>query len=120
MRLLRQCDVVGRTEDEGLIAVLPETDRRAARVVAERLRSGLERDPPHVEGIGTADFVRLNIGVAAFPINGELIENAVTAARAALARARSLGGNTVAVSDQFVRSDEAGEPLMRQVRGEKS
>lgn len=119
-RLLRHCDVVSRLDGPEMLVLLPETDRRKARVVAERLRNSIERNAIEIPGVGEVDFARLSIGIAAFPINGETMENAVSAARTAMKRAQELGGNTIAVSDEFIRSDEVGRPLVKQVRGLKT
>jgi len=118
-RLLRNCDVLSQVDDCVLTALLPDTDRRKARVAAERLRQSIEETAYEVEGVGKVDSVRLSIGIAAFPINGEAMDNVMSAAHKAMDRARELGGNAVVVSHLFIRSDEVGRPLVKEVRGQK-
>jgi diguanylate cyclase (GGDEF)-like protein len=116
---LRQCDVFGRLEENEFIAILPETDRRNARNVAERLRSAGETFSFDCPDGGKVDFIRLNIGAAALPINGETMACVLAAARDAAGRIRSSDAPEVGVSDKFVRSDELGEYIIEEVRGEK-
>ena len=63
------------------------------------------------------DFVRVSIGVGAYPLNGETPENVVAAARNAMKLAERAGGNKVKVSEQFVRTDDAGELVITEVHG---
>lgn len=116
---LRQCDVLGRLEQNEFLAILPETDRRNARLVAERLRSSVA-DFSYQSPDGTkVDFVRVSIGIAAQPMNGETMSSVIAAARDAADQVKAAGGNGVRVADRFVRTDEAGEQMIEQIRGEK-
>lgn len=116
---LRRCDVLGRMDEHEFIAILPETDRRNARRVAERQRASVEELSFDCPDGGAVDFIRLNIGVAALPINGETMTSVISAARNAGSNVKSSGANEVGVSDQFVKTDELGEYMVEGVRGEK-
>ncbi len=115
---VRACDVLGRFSDDEFLAILPETDRREATVVAGRIREGIE-DYSLQLAEGQIDFVRVSIGVAAYPVNGDSMENVITAANNAVTKAKDEGGNTVCVADEFISSEVVGEREMRVVRGEE-
>ncbi len=88
---LRQVDLVGRWGGEEFLVILPDTDLDGARIVAERLRLGVEAIPPFVEGPAR---VTSSVGVASF--RGE--ENSavfVDRADQALYRAKEAGRNRV-------------------------
>lgn len=116
---LRRCDVLGRLAENEFLAILPETDRRNARRVAERQRASVEELSFDCPDGGKVDFIRLNIGVAALPINGDTMTSVIAAARNAANRIRNSGANEVGVSEQFVKTDEIGQYIVEEVRGEK-
>ena len=116
---LRQCDVLGRLREDEFLAILPETDRRNAHPVAERLRSSVEEFSYDCPGGGKVDFIRLSIGIAAFPINGDTMRGVAAAARSAANDVENRGGNDVGVTDQFIRTDEIEQHLVEAVRGEE-
>jgi hypothetical protein len=64
--------------------------------------------------------MRLSIGIAAFPLNGETMDDVLKASHRAMQRARALGGNTTAVSHEFIRTDEIGESLVEDIRGQSA
>jgi diguanylate cyclase (GGDEF)-like protein len=115
-RSLRQCDAAGRFEEGQVLVLLPETDRRKARLVADRLRAQSEADGCLLDGLNCFDFVTLQIGIAAYPLNGQTMANVVSAACSAMERAGSLGGNVISVSNQFIASDAVGQVLVSDVR----
>jgi diguanylate cyclase (GGDEF)-like protein len=119
-RLLRTCDVLSRHGKSDLLALLPETDRRKARKVSERLCKWIEGEAYEIPGLGTVDFMRLSIGIAAFPLNGETMDDVLQASRRAMQRARAMGRNTTAVSHEFIRTGETGESLVREIRGQSA
>lgn len=117
---VRSCDVFGRIGGDEFLVVLPQTDRREAYVLAERLREGVENYVLEVGEERVIDFIRVSIGVAAFPVNGETMDNVITAADNAVYEAKEHGGNRVAMADEFVSSDLVGERIIQSVRREQA
>ena len=77
---LRRIDVVGRTDDDELLALLPEIDAPAARRLAQNLLRALAATAPEAR-----------IGIATCPVDATDGDNLVMAARAA-ARIAQPGG----------------------------
>jgi diguanylate cyclase (GGDEF)-like protein len=116
-RKMRSCDVFGRIGGDEFLAILPQTDRREAYVLAERLRETVENYALAVEKGRMVDFVRVSVGVAAFPVNGENMDNVITAADNAVYDCKSRGGNRVIMAGQFVATDAAADTFVERVRG---
>jgi diguanylate cyclase (GGDEF)-like protein len=75
--------------------LLPETDKKAALLVAERFRNattGLTLQTPE----GHEASISVSIGVASFPEDASDAESLIRAADAALYQAKRLGKNRVA------------------------
>jgi len=106
-RIVRKSDVVGRWGGDEFLAILPETDRKDAKILANRLREAVANYTLDLGENQKVDFVRLSIGIAAFPINGSTMENVLAAADSAVYRSKEKGGNAVSVSDEYVRGDTA-------------
>jgi len=117
---VRSCDVFGRIGGDEFLVLLPQTDRREAYVLAERLRETVENYAMQVGDERVIDFVRVSIGIAAFPVNGETMDNVITAADNAVYEAKGQGGNRVAMADEFISSDVVGKKIMQSVRDEQS
>ena len=117
---VRSCDVFGRIGGDEFLAILPQTDRREAYVLAGRLREAIENYVLEIGGERVVDFIRVSIGVAAYPVNGETMDNVITAADNAVYEAKEEGGNKVSMAGQFISSDLAGEHIIQSVRGESS
>ncbi|MGD2174485.1 MAG: GGDEF domain-containing protein, partial [Candidatus Brocadiaceae bacterium] len=117
---VRSCDVLGRVGGDEFLAVLPQTDRREAYVLAERLREAVEGYVLEIEDGHVIDFIRVSIGVAAYPVNGETMENVVTAADNAVYQSKDEGGNRVSLADEFITSDLVGRRIVDAVRGEEA
>ena len=64
--------------------------------------------------------VTISIGVAAYPVNGETMENVITAADNAVYASKEEGGNRVSMAGEFITSDEASSRIVRSIRGESS
>ncbi len=114
---VRSCDVLGRIGGDEFLAILPQTDRRQAYVLAERLREAVENYVLEVEDDQVIDWVTVSIGVAAYPVNGETIDNVITAADNAVYEGKKQGGNRVSLSDEFIASDTAGKGIVDRIRG---
>jgi diguanylate cyclase (GGDEF)-like protein len=114
---VRSCDVFGRIGGDEFLAILPQTDRREAYILAERLREAVEDYVLAGEGDAVIDFVRASIGVAAYPVNGETMENVITAADNAVYESKKQGGNKISMAGEFISSDVIGQRIIQSVRG---
>ena len=91
----RPSDLAARTGGEEFSVVLPDTDLAGALRVAEQIRSTVEALDLHHEGSATGRLT-LSIGVAvARPIGGDLCQDLLQAADAALYAAKRAGRNQV-------------------------
>lgn len=63
VRLVRSCDIVARYGGEEFAVVLPETGTKGAKVLAQRLRRGVEQKK--IESNGELISVTISIGLAA-------------------------------------------------------
>ena len=93
---VREVDLVGRYGGEELIILLPETDRRTATRVAERLRASVAATPIKVSGNEIA--VTVSIGVAEKDENTLQLDTLIARADQAMYIAKHKGRNCVAVS----------------------
>jgi diguanylate cyclase (GGDEF)-like protein len=93
---LRQVDLVARYGGEEIIIVCPETDAAGAKIVAERLRTNVEKMDCVVDDIKSK--VTVSIGVAIFPGDGITSEEELLQlADEALYRAKQAGRNCVKI-----------------------
>ena len=88
---LRDSDFAARWGGEEFVVLLPETSKRKAFVVADRIRARVERS-------FAAEKVTITGGMAAFPADGEDEEALFLFADRALYRAKSEGKNRVAMA----------------------
>jgi len=93
---VREIDLVGRYGGEELIILLPETDRKTAMQVAERLRASIAATPIKVSDREIA--VTVSIGVAAKDENTLHLETLIARADQAMYIAKHKGRNCVAMS----------------------
>ena len=99
---VRACDMFGRVGGDEFMALLPQTTRDQAMVIAERLRESVENQSVRLSADIAVDFVRASIGIAIYPDNGDSMEGVVTAADHAVYAAKDLGGNKVCASEDFI------------------
>ncbi len=118
LQQVRVCDVFGRIGGDEFLAILPQTDRREAYVLADRLRQAVENYRMEVGDEGAVDFVRVSVGIAAYPVNGETMDNVVTAADRAVYESKEQGGNRVSVAGQFITADSVARDMVRGHRGQ--
>lgn len=100
---VREIDTVGRFGGEEFVVLLPETDLKWAKMVAERICSSIREKP--VEGVGT---ITASLGVAVFPNDADDKEKLFELADKALYLAKQRGRNRVCtVADDLMRSGGA-------------
>ena len=87
---VRGVDTAARYGGEEFAIILPQAGEEGALVVAERLRSRIERT--EVPGVGC---ITASIGVATFPLHASSRELLVTTADRALYQAKRTGRNRV-------------------------
>jgi diguanylate cyclase (GGDEF)-like protein len=95
----RESDALGRWGGEEFLMILPDTDERAAFVVAERMRKAVEAAPMPVKGLR----VTISLGVAGLLPGGsepERWQEAVRQADDAMYRAKSSGRNRVSCAER--------------------
>jgi diguanylate cyclase (GGDEF)-like protein len=95
---IRRIDLPARIGGDEFVIICPETDKPAARLVAERLRHGIQRlRDSHGKSIG----ITASIGVASFPNDGALPEDVLQRADRSLYEAKALGKNRVCCWGEF-------------------
>ena len=93
---LRKTDLLARYGGEEFAVLLPETREDGARVIAERIRLAVNREPAEVEGVQI--FISVSVGVASHTTE-EVADPDVLVKEADLAlyRAKATGRNRVEV-----------------------
>jgi diguanylate cyclase (GGDEF)-like protein len=92
----RDADICCRYGGEEFVVIMPSTDLREAGILAERLRSKVEKDMPGSRG------VTISIGVASCDRDTHTSKSLVEKADAALYDAKKNGKNRVAISAKEV------------------
>jgi diguanylate cyclase (GGDEF)-like protein/PAS domain S-box-containing protein len=94
---LRKTDIAARYGGEEFVIILQETPLSEAEDLAERLRKQIDE-----HSISIADGKEINItasiGIAAFPVHGESLEDLLNAADSAMYAAKYAGRNCVRVA----------------------
>jgi diguanylate cyclase (GGDEF)-like protein/PAS domain S-box-containing protein len=93
---VREVDIIGRYGGEELVIFLPETDLKTAKLVAERLRSSIEKTP--VSASNRELNMTISVGVAAKDENTCDLETLIARADQAMYIAKYRGRNRVAIS----------------------
>lgn len=94
---LRGTDLVGRRNDGSLLVILHYSDLESALQVSERMRERVENH--NFATYGALDRRTVSIGVTCFPTNANELSSLILRAHDMLARAHSLGGNRVCVTE---------------------
>lgn len=94
-RSAREMDSVTRYGGEEFCILLPETPREAARMVAERIRHSIEREPFYQEELLPGGRLTISIGISSFPNDGSSAEVLLDAADRALYQAKDNGRNSI-------------------------
>jgi diguanylate cyclase (GGDEF)-like protein len=96
MRLLRPEDVLARYGGDEFVVLCRNTTLRNGLILAERIRSSVERLP--FSAGGNEFSVTVSVGVAAVPGEGDVREPLIAAADRAMYRAKLRGRNSIAGS----------------------
>ncbi|HUT23816.1 MAG TPA: diguanylate cyclase [Sumerlaeia bacterium] len=115
--LVRETDIFGRYGGEEFLIILPDTDRRGARNLAEKLRAGLEAERIQHDCfslLATASF-----GVASTQ-NPAVItaDHLLQLSDRALYQAKESGRNRVGVAGEADRSTEQGNFVREEAAGQ--
>ena len=87
---LRQTDVVARYGGEEFVIFFPETNKKVAYVLAERLRKGFSQIR-----LDTLPRLSISLGISTYPDDGKDIETLIKNADAAMYSAKQRGRNQV-------------------------
>lgn len=103
---IRRIDLPARIGGDEFVIICPETEKVAVRLLAERLRRGVQKLR---DAQGKHLGITVSIGIACFPMDGDLPEEVLQRADRALYEAKALGKNRVCCWGEFVAdSDEKG------------
>ncbi|MBI3810523.1 MAG: sensor domain-containing diguanylate cyclase [Nitrospirae bacterium] len=96
---VRDVDILARYGGDEFVVILPETTVATAKMVAERLHSGVGT---HVflKNAGINVHLSTSIGIAGFPDHAKTKEDLVRKADEAMYRAKSGGRNRLCIADQ--------------------
>lgn len=94
---VRDIDLAARPGEDEMVMLLPETDRNAALLVAERFRREVEAFFLEREAAGVAARLTLSAGVACYPDDATTPDALLGCAAQALYRAKASGRNAVHV-----------------------
>ena len=99
---LRESDTLARRGGDEFIAILPDTDKRGAGHVAQKLVDAL-RTP--LDAAGSEVLVTASVGVAMFPDNGTDRDTLLKAADLAMYGAKEMGRDTHQLFSSELRED---------------
>ena len=90
---IREVDMIARYGGEEFCVLLPETSKKTALAVAERLRKSIEGKK--IKAFDEDLKMTISLGIASFPEDGEKIEKVLDQADTALYKAKRKGRNIV-------------------------
>lgn len=93
---VRSFDLVAKYGGDEFTAILPQTDREGARVVAERMRAAVENHAFPLVGPGV---ITVSAGIGVFPTDGDDVATLIQAADHALYTAKRAGRNRVELGE---------------------
>jgi diguanylate cyclase (GGDEF)-like protein len=97
--LTRDVDQLARHGGDEIAIILPQTDLAGSELLAERVRSGIEGLAVHPAGAEAPLGLTASFGVAALPETAADRDGLLSAADAALLRAKRGGGNRITRAD---------------------
>ncbi|MCK8818028.1 diguanylate cyclase [Natroniella sulfidigena] len=101
--LFRSGDLVARYGGEEFAIILPETDLKGAKEVANRVREGVEGLQLEHKASKVSDYVTVSVGVAvAEPKSKDGEKDLIEAADRALYKAKDAGRNKVKVASEII------------------
>ena len=103
--MVRPDDTPARYGGEEFIVILPQTPKKGAMVVAERIRARVASHPYPNRESQPLKTVSLSGGVATFPDDGRSSSDLISAADAALYRGKQAGRNRVMQAETKYLSD---------------
>jgi len=89
----RKMDLVCRYGGEEFTIILPHTDKKEAFLIAERIRTEVQKYPFLNEGILPNKQLTVSLGIATFPENGQLAADLITTSDRLLYEAKKQGKN---------------------------
>jgi len=96
---IRRIDIPARVGGDEFVIICPETPKMSARLVAERIRQGIEELNSRENG--PPREITVSMGVASFPGDGDTPEQVLDRADRALFEAKAQGKNRVCVWGEF-------------------
>ena len=93
---VREVDMIARYGGEEFCIVLPDTNKKLAKSVAERLRGSIEAN--EIKAFDVNVKITTSVGIATFPEDGKSVSVLIEKADAALYTAKRRGRNTVCVA----------------------
>jgi diguanylate cyclase (GGDEF)-like protein/putative nucleotidyltransferase with HDIG domain len=110
----RQIDGLARVGGEEFALILPDTDQRAAFIIAERLRCSLR-----AEFAEDTVPVTISFGVASYPLHGETAGSLLRAADQALHVAKESGRDRTVLHSASLRDALHTDGDLRDIAGER-
>ncbi len=95
MKDMREVDTVARYGGEEFVIILPETSNPGARLVAERLRRGVEQAKFFAGSPDAIERLTISIGIAVYDQDAQYKRELIECADAALYAAKSQGRNRI-------------------------
>ena len=109
-RNLREVDTVARFGGEEFVLLLPDTDKRGAIAVAEKVRLLVEGHSFVTEERKETKSITISAGVATYPDDVEEMDNLIDHADIALYRAKERGRNRIECFKELEDEGKEGAP----------
>ncbi|MFB3815915.1 MAG: diguanylate cyclase [Terriglobales bacterium] len=103
MKEMREVDTIARYGGEEFVIILPETGGPGARLVAERLRRGVEQAKFFAGSPNAVERLTISIGVAIFEQDAQFKRELIENADAALYAAKNRGRNQIVLYSELAR-----------------
>ena len=100
-RCIRVIDIAARYGGEEFAIILPTTDKEDARLIANRIRDGIEKAVVNTKVDGKKARLSVSLGIASYPSDAGTSEDLINNADIALYKAKGLGKNRVELFGNF-------------------